>query len=177
MRFSNLASYWTLCNGNQVSISIIYSNYSECIFSCKRLLESHQEQQVFKKKTGWENLRYFKNKEILFTISYKISCGKNRWIETRIEVFCSQEQVSMVHKFESGFVMQTDAKCNSNEFNMPLVILFRSTNTLTSFLVMYCFISFKSLDTFIFFLFLHSAKWYFFGTNTQDIRLSLTIFL
>ncbi len=56
----------------------------------------------------------------------------------------------MTRRFVSGFVIQTDAKFNTNEFHKPLSILLEVPNTLSSFHVTFYFILSKSTDVFIF---------------------------
>lgn len=52
----------------------------------------------------------------------------------------------MASQFPSGFLIQTDAKLNSNKFNMTLSTLFEFANTISSFFVAYTFISSKYVE-------------------------------
>lgn len=89
---------------------------------------------------------------------FHVRCHKKYHLEENVRqkqvieafFFCSLEQISMIRRFVSGFVMQTEATFNTNELNIPLSILLGVTNTLASFLVAYCFMSSEYADAFIF---------------------------
>lgn len=54
----------------------------------------------------------------------------------------------MARRFESGFLIQTDAIVNTSELNMPLSILLGVKNTMSSFPVAYTSISLESVEAF-----------------------------
>ncbi len=56
----------------------------------------------------------------------------------------------MARQILSHFVVKTDATFNINRPNMPLSVLIGITNTRLSLLAEYCYISFKSRETFCF---------------------------
>ncbi len=82
----------------------------------------------------------------------KISHKKKASQKQVIEAFfvCFPEQISMTHRFRSGFVISTNAPFNNNKLNMSICILLQVTNTLSSFLITYYFILSESSDVFIF---------------------------
>ena len=73
----------------------------------------------------------------------------------------------MGQRFISSFVVQTDATFNTNELNMPLLILVGITNTMSSFPLVYTFISFESAEAF---KFVNSyCKKFFFKIIARDL--------
>lgn len=90
--------------------------------------------------------------------SFHIRCLKKYLVEENVRqrqvieafLFCSPEQIEMGRIFVSNFVVQTDARFNTNELNMPLSILVGITNTMSSFPLAYTFISSESAEAFKF---------------------------
>ena len=70
---------------------------------------------------------------------FHLRCLKKYLVENNIRkrqvigafLFCLPEQIEMARQFVNGFLIQTDAKFNTNKLNMPLSILLGVTNTMS----------------------------------------------
>ena len=62
----------------------------------------------------------------------------------------NSEQVRLTRKFTSDFLVITDIIFNTNEYNLPLLVLVYITNILRSFPITYIYIISESTEAFLF---------------------------
>lgn len=84
--------------------------------------------------------------------------------------FCNSEQIRLARRFVSHFLLETNATFNISRLNMLLSVLLGITNTETSFLVAYCYITSESKESFMFlFAYIQELIFYDYSPDCYDL--------